>query len=367
MLIQCTKKLLDELGVTPVSQIEEDPLFSWHANLLKVGRKKTVVLVNDRNLYAIVLHGLKAKDMKTIGKLIVQAIRETFEAECIKDEVIEQFLQHSPHIAFSKTKDRTSVARMNKACENVYYFGKLLDNDSINQVEMNLRINGLLAGVGKNDYIYPKEEKYKHLEELAGQPIFQSEAVELKVKLMLERREVWRKIVVPTNTTFPKLHRILQIVFHWKNRHLYDFYIYPINTDGKVIAINQDRPIVNLVCDEEAFHYQGDVPMKMDTGIKLSEYLPAKIVYNYDFGDSWQHTIEVVRVIENFDLNYPICIDGEGAAPPEDVGGEQGYKAFLLITSDKNHQDYEHMLEWGMRQGYREFDKEEINRSLRRV
>ncbi|MBT2699074.1 plasmid pRiA4b ORF-3 family protein [Bacillus sp. ISL-40] len=367
MLIQCTKKLLDELEVPPVTEIEENPLFSWHANLLKVGRKKTVVLVNDRNLYAIILHGLKAKDMKTISKLIVQAIRETFEAECIKDEVIEQFLQHSPHITFSKTKDRAFVARMNKVCENVYHFGELLDNDSINQVEMSLRINGLLVGVGKNDYIYPKEEKYKHLEELAGQPIFQSEAVELKVKLILERHEVRRKIVVPTNTTFPKLHRILQIAFHWQNSHLYDFYIYPSNADGKVIPTNQHRPIVNLVCNEEAFHYQGDVPMKMDTGIKLSEYLPAKIVYNYDFGDGWQHTIELERVIENFDLNYPICLDGEGADPPEDVGGEPGYEAFLLIISDKNHPDYEHVLEWGMKQGYSEFDEEKINRMLRRV
>lgn len=141
------------------------------------------VLIENRGLlnHSPDLLSKKAKDMKTIGKLIVQAIRETFEAECIKDEVIEKFLQHSPHITFSKTKDRTSVSRMNKVCENVYHFGDLLDNDSINQVEMSLRINGLLAGVGKNNYIYPKEEKDKHLEELAGHPIFQSKAVKRKV------------------------------------------------------------------------------------------------------------------------------------------------------------------------------------------
>lgn len=30
----------------------------------------------------------------------------------------------------------------------------------------------------------------------------------------------------------------------------------------------------------------------METGIKLLEYLPAKMKYNYDFGDNWQHYIE---------------------------------------------------------------------------
>ncbi|MFC0272259.1 plasmid pRiA4b ORF-3 family protein [Metabacillus herbersteinensis] len=366
MLIQCTKKLLDELKVTPDTPIEKDPLFSWHANLLKLGRKKTLVLVNDKNRYAIVLYGLKAKDMKNIDKLILKVVRETFQAECIKDEIIEQFIQHSNNVVFSKTKDRTSVARMNKACEYVYYFEDLLDNDAIIQVEMSLRISSLLVGDGKNSYIYPNKEMYTHLEGFAGQPIFLSEAVELKVTLMLEKYSVWRKIIVPTNTTFSNLHKVVQIAFEWQNSHLHEFYIYPSNTDAKVIPINRDKPIVNLVCDEEALSYQGDIPMKMETGIKLADYLPVRIIYNYDFGDNWKHSIEVVRMIEDYDVNFPVCLDGEGHAPPEDVGGEPGYEEFLHIIGDKNHQDYEHMVNWGRRQGYREFDVEEVNRELRR-
>ena len=34
MLIQCTKKLLDELNSKPEGQVDEEPLFSWHANLI---------------------------------------------------------------------------------------------------------------------------------------------------------------------------------------------------------------------------------------------------------------------------------------------------------------------------------------------
>jgi hypothetical protein len=366
MLIQCTKKLLDELKVTADTPVVEDPLFSWHANIVKLGRKKTLVLVNDKNRYALVLYGLKAKDMKNIDKYILQAVSETFKAECIKDEIIEQFIQHSNKVVFSKTKDRTSVARMNKACENVYFFEDLLHNEGIIQVEMSLKISSMLVGDGKNSYMYPNKEMYKHIEELASQPIFHSEAVELKVTLMLENYSVWRKVIVPTNTTFHKLHKVIQIAFEWQNSHLHEFYIYPTYTGENVLPINQDKPIVNLVCDEEAFSYQTDVPMKMEMGIKLSEYLPAKIVYNYDFGDGWQHTIDVERVIENYDVNFPICLAGEGNAPPEDVGGEPGYEEFLHIIGDTNHPDYERLVNWGKRQGYREYDIVEVNWRLKK-
>jgi hypothetical protein len=46
MLIQCTKKLLDQLSIRPEFGIEEEPLFSWHANLVTMSRK-AVVLVNE--------------------------------------------------------------------------------------------------------------------------------------------------------------------------------------------------------------------------------------------------------------------------------------------------------------------------------
>ena len=67
MLVQCTKKLLDELKVKPQPHGEEDPLFSWHANFITLNRRKTVVLVNDQNRYVIVLHGVKGKGLFKSG------------------------------------------------------------------------------------------------------------------------------------------------------------------------------------------------------------------------------------------------------------------------------------------------------------
>nr|WP_227002717.1 plasmid pRiA4b ORF-3 family protein [Salicibibacter kimchii] len=110
---------------------------------------------------------------------------------------------------------------------------------------------------------------------------------------------------------------------------------------------NERQPIVNLVPDEESLGYEYDVPMKLETGIKLSEYLPAEVTYVYDFGDDWVDRIEVDKMMEDFDKNYPVCLEAHGNAPPEDVGGEGGYENFLDIIADQHHPDHENMLAWG--------------------
>jgi len=372
MLIQCTKKLLGQLNIKPDLQAEEEPLFSWHANLITVNHRKTVVLMNDKNRYVIILHGLKAKDLKRLDEHIIQAIRETFQDECIKDEVIEQFINHSKEVIYTKTKNRSMVARMNKACDVVHYNADRLNNDSINQSNVSIKASCYLVGDGKNSYITPSKEMYEDLEAFCGGPIFGCQAVEFKVTLDLEKHNVWRRIVVPVNMTFSKLHKVLQVAFGWKDYHLHEFFIYDGETSQE-LSINHSgyhkegyRPVFELVCDEEAFEYEDDdIEMKLEKGIKLSEYIPARMKYNYDFGDNWQHYIEVERVINDYDKNYPVCLEGEGNTPPEDAGGEYGYEEFLEIIADENHPEHDDMVAWGVSQGYEEFDIEKVNREIK--
>ncbi|KXG44557.1 plasmid pRiA4b ORF-3 family protein [Tepidibacillus infernus] len=124
---------------------------------------------------------------------------------------------------------------------------------------------------------------------------------------------------------------------------------------------------MNLVSDEEAFAYPNDIEMRHEKGIRLSEYIPKykRLKYNYDFGDNWQHYIEVEKVIENYDKNYPVCYEGEGNTPPEDVGGESGYEEFLEIIANKDHPEHDDMIVWGKSQGYDEFDIEKLNRKIK--
>lgn len=141
-----------------------------------MNRRKTVVLMNDSNRYAVVLYGLKAKDFKRFDKIAEQGIRATFEEGGIKEDVINQYFLQSEGVAFTKTKDRTSVARLNKTCETASFFEDLLNIDSLFQSVMKNWISRSLVGNGKNSYIRPNEKLYDDLKILVGQPIFESTA-----------------------------------------------------------------------------------------------------------------------------------------------------------------------------------------------
>ncbi len=374
MLIQSTKKLLDELPLKPEPHAEEEPLFSWHANLIKVRRRKAVALMNDSNLYVLVLYGLQARHFKKLDEYILQAIRDTFQEEAIKEEIIEQFTESSRGVSFTRTNNRSMVARLNNACRSVFFFAGLLDGKAISQPVASKNVSRDLIGAGINEFVRPNEELYRDLEAFYGGPVICTEALQIKVTLDLENHHVWRRLIVPVFMTFNQFHEVLQTAFGWRDYHLHEFFIYgreTVDPSDDFFCLNHPayhreglKPLINVACEEQILEYDCDVPVMRESGIRLSECSPAPMKYIYDFGDFWQHYIEVEKIIRDYDKNYPVCLGGEGNAPPEDVGGSSGYEEFLEIIADKTNPEHQGRINWGRGQGYRDFDLESINRIL---
>jgi len=360
MQIGCTKKLLEVLKSESITASEVDPLFSWHANVLIHNRKKVIVLINETTRYVVVLFGLKAKEFNNFSEVVLQAIRESFQSEGIKEEVIHNYLLRAKEVAITKSKDRTSVARLNKACENTTFFYDLIDDETIFQPQLGMKLNRIIFNDANKSYVYPSEEMFKDLQLFADQPIFESKAAVLKVTLRLDNHQVWRRIVVPIHKTFNQLHEILQTTFGWQDCHLHEFTVYDK-------PLNGNKPIINLVCHEELLSDAGEVSTILEKGIKLSDYIPTydNLTYTYDFGDDWKHDIEVEKRIVNYEFNYPVCLEGKGNTPPEDVGGEHGYDHFLNVLENPEGDDFEYITNWGRMQGYKEFDIEAVNRALK--
>jgi hypothetical protein len=151
MLIKCTKKLLDMLEVGPSAGQQESSLFSWHANVVMVNRRKTVILLNDLNRYVIVLHGLKKKDFRDLEKLILKAICQIFEDECIDAEIIKAYMKQAEEITYTTTSDRSSTSRLNRIADWVHQFYDLLIDDKIIQAPLSMRISRMLVSDGKGD------------------------------------------------------------------------------------------------------------------------------------------------------------------------------------------------------------------------
>jgi pRiA4b ORF-3-like protein len=77
-----------------------------------------------------------------------------------------------------------------------------------------------------------------------------------------------------------------------------------------------------------------------DVGVKKLRYL-------YDFGDGWQHTIKLERLIDpEPGALYPRLIAASGRCPPEDCGGPRGYVDLLDAIHDPKHERHADLKEW---------------------
>ena len=175
----------------------------------------------------------------------------------------------------------------------------------------------------------------------------QNNIFKLHISLLGTKPLVWRRIMVPEYFSLEALHSVLQLTLGWQMSHLYDFVI-----DDRRYAEPDDfdeTPVESLATSlTDAFQEN------------------KSLIYNYDFGDAWQHSILIEAKLpsdENF--NYPICIGGENACPPEDCGSIDGFEELKLKVADPKHEDHLAMMRW--LGGYFDpfsFDPNRINRDL---
>jgi hypothetical protein len=172
---------------------------------------------------------------------------------------------------------------------------------------------------------------------------------ELRVALSWIEPPIWRRVQVPGDTTLAGLHRILQIVMGWHDSHLHEFRV------GDDSYGDPEIEELDFIPEDRT---------------RLDEVAPgpgARLLYQYDFGDSWEHEIEVEQVLDpEPGVRYPRCTEGARSAPPEDCGGVGGYEEFLEAISDPRHPEHEELLEWiGGDFDPEAFDIDAVNRGLR--
>ena len=114
------------------------------------------------------------------------------------------------------------------------------------------------------------------------------------------------------------------------------------------------------------------MPVKSERRARLNQIAPlekARFVYQYDFGDSWDHEILVEKILPpEPEVRYPRCLTGKRACPPEDVGGIWGYEGFLDAIRDLQHPEHEEYLEWaGGEFDPEAFDLGVVNAELQRL
>ena len=140
-----------------------------------------------------------------------------------------------------------------------------------------------------------------------------------------------RRIIVPDDLSFFQFHYVLQRCFEWKNCHLHQFVT---EVDKAGYAAQVIHPDWNEMEGWE------NAQVLDSTKVTLREIFASRkqIIYEYDFGDGWMHTIELCRVIEDCPEPYPHCVMAVGDAPMEDCGGSDGFRQVMAVLKDKKHQ-----------------------------
>jgi hypothetical protein len=178
---------------------------------------------------------------------------------------------------------------------------------------------------------------------------------QLKVTLLGIKPPIWRRFHVPGDMNLGKLHQVIQEVMGWEESHMHQFKVgkiyygttYPDDFDGMLETRDERKARLN----------------------ELASRPKAKFIYEYDFGDSWEHEIVVEKILPpGPGVKYPVCVEGARACPPEDCGGTWGYESLLEALQDPNHPEHEDMREWiGEEFDSERFDVEAVNKALRRV
>jgi len=178
-------------------------------------------------------------------------------------------------------------------------------------------------------------------------------AATLQFRLTLRTIEppIWRRIRVAPELTLSDLHKVIQILFGWSERHLWQFEV----------------ALQTYADYEDEFDEVNVLPAAT---MRLAG-LPAtlkRFAYNYDFGDDWWIEVAVEGSGEDLpDGARVLCIDGARSGPPDDVGGPWAYPEFLNAVSNPGHRDHAKMLEWvGGAWDAEAFAAETINRELAR-
>ena len=157
---------------------------------------------------------------------------------------------------------------------------------------------------------------------------------EIKITLLGIEPPIWRRIAVQESRSLAVLHDFIQAVMGWKDCHLHMFEV-----GGRRYSSDYQE----MTAEWEARVYN-------ERNLRLRDIAKrgvSRFRYEYDFGDDWQHELEVVKIgPPEPDQEYPICLAGERACPPEDVGGVFGYAEFLEAIADPNHEEHDSYLEW---------------------
>lgn len=153
-ILRCTKKLLTELKTKPSEgSIFSNEVGSWHANLLRVDRRKCVLFTHDVTLYSFLVPGFKKSQFENFRDVFGQNLFKSLLWENFPQSQIEIVLDEHREIIIAKTNNRSVLGSMNDLAFQLKYriaaMGGLVN---VNLMKLNYGLNRIPMSAIKEIY-----------------------------------------------------------------------------------------------------------------------------------------------------------------------------------------------------------------------
>ena len=177
-------------------------------------------------------------------------------------------------------------------------------------------------------------------------------AYQLKITIKESHPPIWRRVIVPAGLSFNQLTMILNEAMGWSGSHLSSYTFQRLGVDL------QDAP-------DEDFSLLGSNELLDAGAVLIDDFLEAvgSFTYIYDFGDYWEHQVQIEDVIPDYAENYPQVLKYKGDTPWEDCGGIYAYYRMQEVLKDPKHPDYEEVRGWTAEPGA-SYDLQQVNAEL---
>lgn len=160
----------------------------------------------------------------------------------------------------------------------------------------------------------------------------------VRVELVGSIPAIWRQLEIRGSMALNQVHQILQAAFGWEDTHLHRFTpddpFAPLRpVDGEIPEVLQWLPGL----DSEK---PRDRPEEDCTLEQLLTLGAGSAFYEYDFGDSRLHRLDLVS------RRPARLVDGARRGPLEDSGGFPGYEEIMDVLADPTHHGHAEYSAW---------------------
>lgn len=197
---------------------------------------------------------------------------------------------------------------------------------------------------------------------------------------------------MPAGATYKRLHDVIQNVTNFQSGYPsngYHLYAFDLVKDNQIVTNDDVRYLEHHHYKKNKQSYEErlkDIPtrrkrfeerrlellkveVRKPSGLKIDDYLEQhKVIrYNYDFGDDWWFVVRLEDVVDDYYFGFPTLLDGKETAPPEGVGGIDGFDDFLEIYHQPDHPEYKEIKAWADVMFFSEYDPNHINGRLKAI